>query len=276
MKVLTLGLLAIMLQIPAVHAEDKQHPCDFILERIKAKDSEYTTADFQACMNRFPDYKAKHDELVKKEEADRREADRKKEEAQNERNSRIIVKINGDALRSTEFNYLKLPIVARKVTYSNMGSIKDNDIVTSADDACKYLGFEKSIKGTEEIQDINYDYKPLQKEVPTSAVIIDKEWFLGSKEQKVIKLSSRVKNKNVLFDDGQSEYFLYKSLTCERKRKIDEAVQHEIREVGSIESEVAASDSRVDNGRRTTSVDDIYVGERNYDDFFRPNFSKSK
>lgn len=275
MKLLTFGVLSLAIYLPSVSfAENKQHPCEFIQERIKAKDSNYTHEDFQACLKRFPDYKAKYDDIVKKEEQERRERDRKNQEAKNERDNKIIVKINGDALLSTEFNYLKLPIVGRKVTYSNFGSIKDNDIVTSPDDACKFLGFEKAIKGSEVIQDMDYEYKPLSKEVKKSAVIVNKEWFLGSKEQKVLNLSSRVQNKHVLFDDGSSEYFLYKSLTCERARKANEPIQSEVREVGSIESEVTASNDRsVDDSRRTTRVEDIYVGNSSYDDFFRPKFS---
>lgn len=282
MKNLTLGLATLFLfQAPSfVMAEEKQHPCDFIKERIAAKDANYGTEDFQACLKRFPDYKKKHDEGVRDSEDAQRELDKEADQARIEREAKIIVRISGDALKSAEYSFLKLPIVARKMEYGFNGRIDSNKEVTSPDDACKYMGFEKAIKGSALVGAPNDDSDRFGKSVNQSALIIDKEWFLGSKEQKVAQLYRTSNNRHVLYDDSNGAYMLYKSLTCERKRKKTEPVQKEILEAGYVLNDHGPAEStRVDDSSRThnTSVDDIYVGDSsNRDDFFRPTFSTTK
>ncbi|GAB4020340.1 MAG: hypothetical protein Fur0010_22820 [Bdellovibrio sp.] len=281
MKSTVIGMFALLSLAapPVLMAGDTQHPCDFILERIKAKDSNYSNTDFQQCLNRFPNYKEKYDRQVREEDERRRNSDREAQEARNEREKKIIVRISGDALSSSEFNFLKLPIVAKKVTYKNNGMLDDEKTVTSPDDACKYLGFEKAIEGSAIIGAENYSKDRFGAEKNQSALIIDKAWLLGSKQQKVAQLYSRSNNRYVLYDDKNGAYYLYKSITCERDRKKNEPIQTEVREAG----EVLADHPEV----RTTAVDDsrrhnrtpseIYVGgDTSGRDFFRPNFDTSK
>ena len=282
MKNLTLGLVTLlMFQAPTLlKAEEKQHPCDFIKERIAAKDPNYGTEDFQSCLKRFPDYKQKHDGVVRREEERQRELDQEADQARIERESKIIVRISGDALKSAEYNFLKLPIVARKIEYGYNGRIDSNKVVTTPDDACKYMGFEKAFKGSEVVGSPDDEKDRFGRSSNQSALVIDKEWFLGSKEQKVAQLYRTSNNRHVLYDDTNGAYMLYKSLTCERKRKKTEPVQKEILEAGYVlnDHSGATETTRVDDSRRSNrSVDDIYVGDSSSrDDFFRPTFSTSK
>lgn len=231
MKTLTLSLLAMGMGLfaPVLQAAPFDHPCEVLYWKMNREDDvakrELLNRRFSTCVDQFgeTDLIKEAKEYLRKS-ADHEAAVEKKikeqiEIAKGERSGQIIKKLTLDEIINSEKNPLGTPLVSNATIYK--AGEDPEKYETSADEICKYLGYEKGVNFTKSATLDNGDRSDREK-MPEEVLELRKGGFFSG--YKIKPIVHRAKNANQL--DYGIAFSYYTSLTCERKIKKGEAIQN--------------------------------------------------
>ena len=284
MNTLTMSLFFMGLGIlgPDVQAAPFDHPCEVLYWKMNreedASQRDLLERRFSTCVDQFGETK-----LIKEAKDYLRESndyavevEKKIEEqakiARGERAGKIVKEISEEEISNHENNPLGSPLVSEAIIYEGR---KPKTHETSADAACKYLGYDKSTSSTQSRSFDNGSYKD-REVMPEEVLELRKGGFFnGYKTEPIVH---RARRHNELDYGIAFRYFT--SLTCEREVKEGESIQNfdlDMDEIGrAVRSQMDPPqlDDEVARILSLNRTNDKVIGEDLFqdedDDKFRP------
>ncbi len=229
MKTLSLSLLAmgIGLWTPSIQAAPFDHPCEVLYWKMnKEEDSSQRSLlnrRFSTCVDQFGETKLIKEakeylrDSVDHEAKVEEQVQEQIEIAKGKRSGKIVVELSEEEIINHENNPLGAPLVSDSEIFEK-GKIKTYE--TSADNVCKYLGYDKSIDHRK--SDL-YDSgkRSDRSEMPAEALELRKKGFFGG--FKTEPIVHRVADRKKLSYGFAYRY--YTSISCEREIKEGEDMQ---------------------------------------------------
>jgi len=266
----TLSLLGLIISLTATAYGADKNICDDLIENGAP------TSAVEACWEEHGKseyYLERQQDIL--QDANEREEDEIRAEEQRRAEEERLRRLK-EAITEKKFTFLDLkakgfglPYIAKQTTYKYDGSGyitgKDDEMITTGTEMCKYLGYEKARKVLINNKGVN------AREAKGKALYIKTENPLfGSKKykQKVYTSDKR----------GRKVYY-FQSITCVRSRIADNELMDHISEViGYLEADlqtgapVQRDNTRVHDGNRNSnsgnnSNDDYDDSDGDYDDF---------